>query len=79
MGRGVTAKSWLAPMLYHQHRLAVVKAGLLLNRELGLPAVVGGDLAFQAANPAGSEGGIDLIPPHRIAGVRLTPIPPQQM
>jgi hypothetical protein len=54
---------------------AVVQAGFLLNRELGLPAVVGGDLVFQVANPAGSEGGIELIPPHRIASVRLTPVP----
>jgi hypothetical protein len=56
---------------------AVMKAGLLLNRELGLPAVVGGDLVFQVANPVESEGGIELIPPHRIASVRLTPVPQQ--
>jgi hypothetical protein len=56
---------------------AVMKAGLLLNRELGLPAVVGGDLVFQAANPVGSEGGIELIPPHRIASIELTPVPQQ--
>jgi hypothetical protein len=56
---------------------AVIKAGLLLNRELGLPAVVGGDLVFQGANPAGSEGGIELIPPHRIASVELMPLPQQ--
>ncbi|HZA66870.1 MAG TPA: hypothetical protein VE592_07960 [Geminicoccaceae bacterium] len=54
---------------------AVVKAGLLVNRELGVPAVVAGDLVFQVANPVGTEGGIELIPPHRIAGVRLTPVP----
>jgi hypothetical protein len=56
---------------------AVMKAGLLLNRELGLPAVVGGDLVFQVANPVASEGGIELIPPHRIASVRLTPVAQQ--
>jgi hypothetical protein len=56
---------------------AVIKAGLLLNRELGVPAAVGGDLVFQAANPAGREGGIELIPPHRIASVELTPVPQQ--
>jgi hypothetical protein len=54
---------------------AVIKAGLLLNRELGLPPVVGGDLVFQAPNPVGSERGIELVPPHRIASVRLTPVP----
>ena len=56
---------------------AVVKAGLLINRETGAPPVVGGDLVFQVANPAGSEGGIELIPPHRIASVRLIPVPQQ--
>jgi hypothetical protein len=54
---------------------AVMQAGLLLNRELGLPSVVGGDLVFQVANPAESEGGIELVPPHRITSVRLTPVP----
>jgi hypothetical protein len=57
---------------------AVMQAGLLLNRELGLPSVVGGDLVFQAPNPAGSEGGIELVPPHRIAGVKLTPVPQEE-
>jgi hypothetical protein len=56
---------------------AVVKAGLLINRETGMSPVVGGDLVFQVANPAGSEGGIELVPPHRIASVRLTPVPQQ--
>jgi hypothetical protein len=56
---------------------AVIKAGLLLNKDLGPPAVVGGDLVFQVANPAGGEGAIELIPPHRIASVKLTPVPPQ--
>jgi hypothetical protein len=56
---------------------AVMKAGLLLNRALGLPPVVGGDLVFQVPNPAGSEGGIELIPSHRITSVRLTPVPQQ--
>jgi hypothetical protein len=54
---------------------AVMKAGLLINRELGPPSVVGGDLVFQMANPAGNEGGIELIPPHRIASVGLAPVP----
>ena len=54
---------------------AVMKAGMLLNRDPGLPPVVGGDVVFQAPNPVGSEGGIELVPPHRIAGIRLTPVP----
>jgi hypothetical protein len=54
---------------------AVMKAGLLLNRELGVPPVIGGDLVFQMPNPAVSEGGIELIPSHRIIHVRLTPVP----
>jgi hypothetical protein len=57
---------------------AVMQTGLLLNRELGLPPVVGGDLVFQAPNPVGSEGGIELVPPHRIAGVRLIPVPQEE-
>jgi hypothetical protein len=57
---------------------AVMRTGLLLNRELGSPTVVGGDLVYQAPNPVGSEGGIELIPPHRIAGVRLMPVPQEE-
>jgi hypothetical protein len=54
---------------------AVMKAGLLLNRELGPASVVGGDLVFQVPNPAASEGGIELVPSHRITSVRLRPVP----
>ena len=53
---------------------AVLKAGLLVDKASGPPAVVAGDLVFQQANPVGGEGGIELIPPHKIASVRLTPV-----
>lgn len=55
---------------------AVIKAGMLISREGGVPSLVAGDLVFQAPNPVGGDGGIELVPPHRIANVRLTPLPP---
>jgi len=54
---------------------AVLKAGMLINRESGMSSVVGGDLVFQAPNPVDGEGGIELVPPHRITSVKLTTVP----